>query len=357
MTLPKTGIIPDGCRSGFPARLVVPSNTGRYAHGYTQRGITVITTKEGSGVVASAVEIRGLRKVYSGFRARETVAIDSLDLDVPIGGVFGFLGPNGAGKTTAIRCLLGLVTPTKGSVRVLDSEVPRGLPDVINRVGALVESPKFFPGFSGRLNLELLAATRRLPASEVERVLDEVGLADRAEDHFETYSLGMKQRLAVAGAILKNPDLLVLDEPANGLDPAGIKDMRELIRRYGASGSTVLVSSHQLAEVQLMCDSVAIINRGKLITSGAVADVLAGHAARLRVAIDDVSGASLVLESAGFVVQPAEVPGQLIVEAGESDAARVTETLAVSGRYLRGLRVETANLESVFLELTTRGDT
>jgi len=306
--------------------------------------------------VASAVEIRGLRKVYSGLRGRKTVAIDSLDLDVPVAGVFGFLGPNGAGKTTAIRCLLGLVTPTEGSIRLLDAEIPRALPGVIDRVGALVESPKFFPGFSGRLNLELLAATRELPASEVERVLDEVGLTDRAQDHFTTYSLGMKQRLAVAGAILKHPELLVLDEPANGLDPAGIKDMRELIRRYGSSGSTVLVSSHQLAEVQLMCDSVAIINRGKLITSGAVSDVLAGHPARLLVTIDDVPGSTRVLASAGFVVQPTDTPGQLLVEAGETDAARVTETLALSGRYLRGLRVETANLESVFLELTNQGD-
>ena len=173
----------------------------------------------GDLVTSSAIEIRGLRKVYSGVRGKPTVAIESLDMDVPRGGVFGFLGPNGAGKTTTIRCLLGLVTPTKGSVRLLDSDVPHGLSDVMNRVGALVESPKFFPGFSGRLNLELLAATAGVEQQAISVALDEVGLAERADDKYGAYSLGMKQRLAVAGAILKRPELLVLDEPANGLDP------------------------------------------------------------------------------------------------------------------------------------------
>lgn len=303
-------------------------------------------------MTSSAIEIRGLQKVYSGLRGKSTVAVESLDLDVPRGGVFGFLGPNGAGKTTTIRCLLGLVTPTKGSVRLLGSDVPRGLPDVMSRVGALVESPKFFPGFSGRLNLELLAATHGIAEGEISRVLDEVGLADRADDKFGAYSLGMKQRLAVASAILKRPELLVLDEPANGLDPAGIKDMRELIRRYGASGATVLVSSHQLAEVQLMCDTVAIINRGKLIASGPVSDVMANHGGRLIVTIDDAQAASETLTTAGFVAHVGDETDTIIVEVGEAAAAAVTRVLASDGRYLRGLGVESASLESVFLELT-----
>jgi ABC-2 type transport system ATP-binding protein len=300
----------------------------------------------------AAIEIRGLRKVYSPIRGDGTVAIDALDLDVPRGGVFGFLGPNGAGKTTTIRCLLGLVTPTAGSVRLLGIEIPHRLPEVMSRVGALVETPKFFPGFSGRLNLELLAATHGIPSSELDRVLEEVGLSGRQKDKFGTYSLGMKQRLAVAGAILKNPDLLVLDEPANGLDPAGIKDMRELIRRYGAKGATVLVSSHQLAEVQLMCDQVAIINRGRLITSGRVSDVMTNHGDRLVVTIDDAPGASTVLSSAGFTVRMGTEADTIIVEVGQDDAARVTHALASAGRYLRGLRTESVSLESVFLELT-----
>jgi ABC-2 type transport system ATP-binding protein len=290
--------------------------------------------------------------VYKGLRGKSTVAVESLDLDVPRGGVFGFLGPNGAGKTTTIRCLLGLVTPTEGSVRLLDQDIPYGLRDVMNHVGALVESPKFFPGFSGRLNLELLAASDNIADSEIARVVDEVGLADRADDRFGAYSLGMKQRLAVAGAILKSPDLLVLDEPANGLDPAGIKDMRELIRRYGDSGGTVLVSSHQLAEIQLICDSVAIISRGKLITSGRVSDVMANHGGRLIVTIGNPQESAETLADAGFVARPGEEPDTVVVDAGEDVAANVTRVLALDGRYLRGLRVEAASLESVFLDLT-----
>ena len=288
----------------------------------------------------SAVEIRGLRKVYKGLRGGSTVAIESLDLDVPRGGVFGFLGPNGAGKTTAIRCILGLVTPTEGAVKLLGTDTTGDLQAVMDRVGALVESPKFFPGFSGRLNLELLASIRDVSKDEVTRVLEEVGLAHRAEDKFGTYSLGMKQRLAVAGAIVKNPELLVLDEPANGLDPAGIKDMRELIRRYGANGSTVLVSSHQLAEVQLMCDSVVIINRGRLISTGRVTDVLASRGGTLVVTIDDAESALTILQGAGLSGRLGDAPDTLFVEAGAEDAARVTEALASHGRYLSGLRLE-----------------
>ncbi|MEZ5176144.1 MAG: ABC transporter ATP-binding protein [Acidimicrobiia bacterium] len=304
-------------------------------------------------MAAAAVEIDGLRKVYSTLRGKETVAIDALDLRVPVGGVFGFLGPNGAGKTTTIRCLLGLVAPTRGTMRLLGTGIDNGLASVMDRVGALVETPKFFPGFSGRVNLELLAATRSIPVTEVDRVLGEVGLTSRADDPFGTYSLGMKQRLAVAGAILKKPELLILDEPANGLDPAGIKDMRDLIRRYGASGATVLVSSHQLAEVQLMCDSVAIINRGKLITSGRVADVLANGGGTLLVTINDPQGAAAVLTAAGYSVRLSDAHREtILVEAGENEASRVTKTLADAGRYLRGLRVEAATLESVYLQLT-----
>ncbi len=300
----------------------------------------------------SAIEIRALRKVYTGLRGGSTVAIESLDLDVPKGGVFGFLGPNGAGKTTTIRCLLGLVTPTAGAVRLLGTDTTDDLSAVMDRVGALVESPKFSPGFSGRLNLELLASMRGLGTDAVGKALHEVGLASRADDKYGAYSLGMKQRLAVAGAILKNPELLVLDEPANGLDPAGIKDMRELIRRYGASGSTVLVSSHQLAEVQLMCDSVAIVNRGRLIASGRVSDVLANGGGTLLVTIDDAPGALDVLTAAGFSGRLSADPDALIVEAGSDNASEVTRVLASAGRFLRGLRLESANLESIFLDLT-----
>lgn len=299
-----------------------------------------------------ALSISGLRKIYSGFRKPDTVAVDSLDLEVPQGGVFGFLGPNGAGKTTTIRCALGLVAPTEGQIRILGHDVADDLVAVMDQVGGLVESPKFFPTFSGRTNLELLASIRDIPRARVDEVLDEVGLGDRAGDRFDTYSLGMKQRLAVASTLLKRPTMLILDEPANGLDPAGIKDMRELIRRYGSSGSTVFVSSHQLAEVQLMCDAVAIIAAGRLVTAGSVDEVLSHRGATLIVTIDKPEAASEVLRREGWGVRPGPGRNEICVEAAGMEPAVVTERLASSGLYLSGLREQRLSLEEVFLELT-----
>ncbi|MCB1245953.1 MAG: ATP-binding cassette domain-containing protein [Acidimicrobiia bacterium] len=303
-------------------------------------------------VVETVIEIRGLRKVYGGQRGRRTVALESLDLDIQRGGVYGFLGPNGAGKTTAIRCVLGLVAPTEGSVRLLGADVQNELPAVLDRVGALVESPKFFPSFTGRRNLELLARVRGVTDADIDAALVEVGLADRADDRFGAYSLGMKQRLAVAGALLKRPEVLVLDEPANGLDPAGIRDMRDLIRRYGDQGNTVLVSSHQLSEIQLVCDSVAIVNRGRLIASGRVDDVLEGRGGTVLVTISDPEGAIDVLAREGFAVRRGPSDDTVVVETGATQAEDINRVLAADGRFLRGLRVESASLESVFLELT-----
>lgn len=303
----------------------------------------------------AAVSIRGLRKVYAGLRSEPTVAVADLDLDIPVGGVFGFLGPNGAGKTTTIRCALGLVRPTAGEVRLLGVDVGSQLVEVMDRVGGLVESPKFFPTFSGRQNLELLAAVRGVATGRVDQVLGEVGLSGRADDRLASYSLGMKQRLAVASTLLKEPDLLILDEPANGLDPAGIKEMRELIRRYGESGATVFVSSHQLSEVQQMCDSVAIINHGRLVTAGRVEDVLAAPSVPLVVTIADAVAAADVLRSGGWAVEPGAVGGELMVSAGPEDAQKVTKALADAGLYLSGLREDRRTLEAVFLELTGDG--
>ncbi len=297
------------------------------------------------------ISIRGLRKEYRS-RSGTAVAVAGLDLDVPAGGVFGFLGPNGAGKTTTMRCLLGLVRPTAGSVRVLGADVPSELPRVIGAVGALVESPKFFPGFTGRLNLRLLADMEGYTARDVGRVLEEVGLADRADDLFSGYSLGMKQRLAVASTLLKDPELLILDEPANGLDPAGIREMRELIRQRADAGSTVFVSSHILAEVQLMCDSVAIIDRGRLVTSGTVADVLTPYRRRVVVTIERRDDALRVLRDVGMPAEPTSDPFELVIDVGADDPATVTKVLADAGLNLRGLKSEEVSLEAVFLELT-----
>ena len=251
-----------------------------------------------------AIEAVGVRKEYSSFRGRPVIAVDELDLVVEGPGVHGFLGPNGSGKTTTIRCLLGLVRPTQGSIRVLGQDVSE-LHRVIDRVGALVETPKFFPNFSGRKNLKMLAHVAGISDARVDEVLSTVGLSGRGTDLFKTYSLGMKQRLAVGAALLKDPDVVILDEPANGLDPAGIVEMRQLLRRLAEEGKSVFVSSHQLAEVQLTCDVLTIISHGKVIRSGSVDEVVASVTEhRVRVVIDDAQDALAVLIEGGFDARP-----------------------------------------------------
>jgi len=299
----------------------------------------------------AAIEATGLRKTYSKFRATAVRAVDDLDLVVEGPGVHGFLGPNGSGKTTTIRCLLGLIRPTSGSVRVLGTEVDQ-LHTVIDRVGALVETPKFFPTFSGRKNLRMLASVAGIDHLRIDAVLDTVGLSSRAGDSFKSYSLGMKQRLAVGATLLKDPDLIILDEPANGLDPAGIVEMRQLIRRLADDGKTIFVSSHQLGEMQQTCDVLTIINDGSVILSGSVTDVVAGAGTRhLRVTIDDAASATHILQTAGFAVSLLG-PGLIDVTADPSRGAEITQTLAVAGRYLKALEPIQSSLEEAFLELT-----
>src|SRR3954451_11031713 len=224
----------------------------------------------------AVLEISGLQKTY---RTRKGVrrALDGFDMVVESGQVHGFLGPNGSGKTTTLRTLLGLIKPNGGRMAILGREVPAALPEVAGRVGAIVESPQFFPHFSARDTLSLLADAGGVDRNRVYAVLELVGLRDRAKDRVRTYSLGMKQRLAVASALLKEPQLLILDEPANGLDPGGIREMRSLMADLASSGMTVLLSSHILGEIQLICDSVTIISAGRRVAAGSVADVLATH--------------------------------------------------------------------------------
>jgi len=297
------------------------------------------------------IELVGLRKEYQ--RGR-TVAIAGLDLDVPDGGVFGFLGPNGSGKTTTIRCILGLVRPTGGRATMLGAEVPRDLARIKGDVGSIVETPALFPSFSGRRNLELLGRLEGIGPKRVAAILERVGLGGREDDHVRAYSLGMRQRLGLAAALLKDPALMILDEPANGLDPAGIKEFRDLIRSLGAEGRTVFVSSHLLGEVQHMCDRVAIIARGRLVTQGSVADVLSlGHPARLLVRVPDPGAATAVLGRSGIVASAYDpVTDLLYVDLPPDAGARVTEVLARDGVYLSELRTEEVDLETVFLELT-----
>ena len=298
------------------------------------------------------IEAAGVRKEYTSLRGRSVVAVDDLDLTVDGPGVHGFLGPNGSGKTTTIRCLLGLISPSGGTIRVLGADVGE-LHTVIDRIGALVETPKFFPNFSGRKNLQMLARVARIDDRRVDEVLDTVGLSGRGRDAFKAYSLGMKQRLAVSATLLKDPDLIILDEPANGLDPAGIVEMRQLIRRLADDGKTVFVSSHQLAEVQLTCDVLTIIGRGRVIRSGSVDDVVASVGdRRLRIVIADRDGALAVLTAAGHRATLGDVVDTIDVEVDPADGATITELLASHGRYLRALEPVQGSLEAAFLELT-----
>lgn len=292
------------------------------------------------------IETSGLRKEFSA-RHGVRVAVRDLDLAVPAGGVHGFLGPNGSGKTTTIRMLLGLARPTAGTMALFGTPVPDRLTEVIGRVGAVVESPKFSPTFSARQNLRLLAGSVGVSDSVVDEALDRVGLSERAEDRFKSYSLGMKQRLAIAATLLKSPALLILDEPTNGLDPAGIREIRELIRDLGEQGVTVLLSSHILAEVQQVCTSATIIGNGRMLASGQVEDLLGGTSYRLRV--DDAAAARAALEAAGMGVR---VDAGLLDVSTDEPGERITRLLADAGLYLSELTPVRADLETIFLELT-----
>ena len=299
----------------------------------------------------TVIEVTGAHKTYRRRRKPPERALNGLDLHVDTGGVHGFLGPNGSGKTTTIRMLLGLISADSGDMRLLDQPVPRALPEVIGSVGALVETPLFFPSFSGRLNLRLLAETAGVPRQRVEECLELVDLRERADDRFKGYSLGMKQRLGIAAALLKNPRLLILDEPSNGLDPAGIRQVRELIQRLGRERrTTVFLSSHLLAEVQQVCDDVTILARGRCVASGPVREVLAGKATGdVRLRVPDPVGAKAVLDAAAFSVTGM---GDAWRVHGVTDPSGVTRALADQGHYLTELSPIEADLESVFLDLT-----
>jgi len=267
--------------------------------------------------------------------------------------VHGFLGPNGSGKTTTLRTLLGLIRPNGGRMALFGEEVPYYLPRVAGRVGAIVESPQFFGNFTAQDTLSLLADAGGLRRERVTAVLELVGLRDRAKERVRTYSLGMKQRLAVASALLKEPKLLILDEPANGLDPGGIREMRTLMRNLAESGMTVLLSSHILGEIQLICDQVTIISAGRRVAAGSVADVLAQHTSgAVKVGLEpgvDLIGAAAILKAGGADVT---VRTDHLVVGNAGNPAQVTRILAEREIYVSELSPIAADLESVFLELT-----
>lgn len=303
--------------------------------------------------MSPVLEILGLRKTYTSILRPNTVALDGLDLTVEKGQIHGFLGPNGSGKTTTLRILLGLARAGSGQMRILGHEVPAHLPRVIDRVGAIVESPRFFGNFSGHKTLSLLASTVGIPDSRVLEVLEQVGLRDRARQQVKAYSLGMRQRLAVASALLRGPELLILDEPANGMDPAGIREMRELMQNLAAQGMTVLVSSHLLSEVQQLCDTMTIVSRGRRVLTGNVSQVMAAHTGTgLRVRVGggaDLPEAARILTEAG--VETHQETDHLRA-VGVDDASTVTAALAAHDIYVCELMEIAPDLETVFLELT-----
>jgi ABC-2 type transport system ATP-binding protein len=302
-----------------------------------------------------ALATRDLRKSYG-----SRVALAGLDLSVPSGKVYGFLGPNGAGKTTTMRLLTGLIHPDSGSIEVLGRPFGRRDRRRLFDVGALIESPAFYPFLSGRQNLVELAATGApVPKGRIEELLELTGLRDRANDKVSGYSLGMRQRLGIAAALLSDPSLLLLDEPSNGLDPAGIVAMRETLRNLAAQGKTVFVSSHLLAEIEQMVDVVGIIAAGRLVREGPIEEILsAGGLVRVRVEAGHVDAALGVLRAfagADSVTTSAAEPGWLSVHSKSEQIGEINRVLGAAGIWAIGL--ESGNdLEMLFLELTGGAD-
>jgi ABC-2 type transport system ATP-binding protein len=292
----------------------------------------------------NVIETRGLTKVYG----RRIRAVDRLNLAVRRGEVYGFLGPNGAGKTTSMQMLLGLVRPTSGTATVLGE--PPGDRATLARVGSMVEAPAFYPYLSGYDNLRVVAHLAGIPRDRIDVVLAEVALSDRASDRFKTYSQGMRQRLGVAAALLKDPDLLILDEPTNGLDPAGMADMRALIRRLGSGDRTVVLSSHLLGEVQQVCDRVGVIARGSLIAEDAVSN-LRGRGSVL-VRAEPLAEAQASAEGLLGRGRVQVVDGTLRLDSDPADSARINREFVLAGVAVSEIRPLERTLEDVFLELT-----
>jgi ABC-2 type transport system ATP-binding protein len=290
------------------------------------------------------IETRGLTKRYGD----AVVAVDGLDLRVRRGEVYGFLGPNGAGKTTTLRMLLGLVRPTSGRATVLGA--PPGAPSGLARVGALVEAPAFYPYLSGRDNLRVLAGHAGVPPARIDAVLAEVALSGRGGDRVATYSLGMKQRLGVAAALLKDPELLILDEPTNGLDPAGMAEMRTFIRSLARGGRTVVLSSHLMGEVEQVSERVGVIRAGVLVAEGTVQQ-LRGRAG-LRVRAEPQAGAAQLIAGLPEVAAVTAADGRIDVDVDPAHAPALNRALVQAGFAVAELTPQQASLEDVFLELT-----
>jgi ABC-2 type transport system ATP-binding protein len=303
---------------------------------------TIATPSNGAWVI----EAKQLTKRYG-----DITAVDHLDLRVRRGEVYGFLGPNGAGKTTTLRMLLGLIRPTSGSASVLGKEP--GTAESLIQVGSMIETPAFYPHLSGRDNLMVLARYTGTPLDRIPRVLADVDLAARAGDAFQTYSLGMKQRLGVAAALLKDPALLILDEPTNGLDPAGMAEMRSLIRTLGTGDRTVLLSSHLMSEIEQICDRVGVIANGALVAEGTVNELRGKDTLLIRA--DPLEEARQIVTGFDGIQAVDAADGVLhitISQGGEVDPAYLNARLVAKGIAVQELRWDRTSLESVFLGLT-----
>ncbi len=297
---------------------------------------------------AAPVRARGLVKRYD-----EIVAVDHVDLNVNTGDVYGFLGPNGAGKTTTLRMALGLITPTEGRIELFGRDPMRHGARALEGVAGFVESPRFYPYLSGRKNLELLAALDGTGAAErIDEVLDIVELLPRARHRVGGYSHGMRQRLGIAAALLRAPRLMILDEPATGLDPAGMRDMRLLIRRLAHEGMTVLLSSHQLPEVQELCDRVAIVDSGRVVYEGALADLRRQGGAGYRLRSTDDARALEVARAQPGIEQPSADAAGITFQADERAVGSLSLALARAGVGILALTPELATLEDLFFRLT-----
>jgi ABC-2 type transport system ATP-binding protein len=297
------------------------------------------------------VETSGLTKRFG-----DREVVKEVELHVPRGSAFGYLGPNGAGKTTLIRMLLGLTPANSGSMRLLGLPVPERRGEALQRVGAIVEEPSFHGHLTGRENLHIVAAAREQAAhARIPSVLETVGLSARADDRVKTYSMGMRQRLGVARVLLADPELLILDEPANGLDPAGILEFRGLIRRLVGEGRTVMLSSHLLDEVEKTCDAVAIVDRGRVVTQGTVAELRDGGGTQLLIEADPIDGARILLASNGAVSEVSDDGNSLRARLKDpAAAADLNRRLVEAGIAVRRLEPVQASLEQRFLEITSR---
>lgn len=307
-----------------------------------------VSATEGSASTGAApVEVRGLVKRYG-----ELAAVDGVDLTVYPGDVYGYLGPNGAGKTTSLRMMLGLIRPTAGTVRLFGRD-PLETVQALDDVAGFVEAPTFYPYLNGRRNLELLAAFDGGDACDrIEQALEIVELTNRARDRVGGYSHGMRQRLGIAAALLRDPELLLLDEPATGLDPAGMRDMRVLIRRLADEGMTVVLSSHLLAEVEELCNRVAIVRSGKIVYEGAIADLKRGAGATYRLSTTDDERALAVCRAQPGLGDVRVVHNRICFTAEESAVADLSQALVEAGALIRALAPQTVTLEDLFFSLT-----